>query len=57
MFHKNIFVAHLIGSQYLFQIIQTSLTVKIRENVVQSEIFEKDLRWRATNCFRNDGNI
>ena len=57
MFHKNIFVAHLIGSQYSFQIIQTSLTVKIPENVVQSETFEKDLRWRATNRFRNDGNI
>ena len=34
---KNIFVADLFGSQYLLEILWTSLTVKISENAVKSE--------------------
>ena len=41
---KNLFVADLLGSQYLFEILQTSLTVKNSENVVKSGCFEKLLR-------------
>ena len=33
---KNIFVADLLGSQYLFEILQTSLTVKNSKNVVKN---------------------
>ena len=42
---KNIFLADLSGSQYLFQILETSLTVQNSENVVKSGCFEKGLRW------------
>ena len=38
---KNILVADLSGSQYLFKILQTSLTVKNSENVVKSGCLEK----------------
>ena len=48
---KNILAADLSGSQYLFKILQTSLTVKNSENVVKSEYLEKRLRWRAPNFF------
>ena len=37
---KNIFVADLLGSQYLFEILQTSFAVKNSEIVVKSECFE-----------------
>ena len=37
---KNIFGADLLGSQYLFKILQTSLTVKDSENVVKSGSFK-----------------
>ena len=40
------FVGDLLGSQYLFEILQASLTVKNGENVVKSGCFEKRLRWR-----------
>ena len=36
---KNIFSGDLLGSQYLFVILQTSLTVKNSENVVKSGYF------------------
>ena len=36
---KNIFVANLLGSQYLFEILQISLTVKNSENIVKSGCF------------------
>ena len=47
----------LLGSQYLFEILQTSLTVKNNENGVKSACFEKLLRWRAPIFFRNEGRI
>ena len=40
---KNILLADLLGSQYLFEVLKASLTVKISENVVKSECFEKHL--------------
>ena len=54
---KNIFVPDLIGSQYLFEISQTSLTIKNSDSVVKSRCFEKLLRWRAPIFFRNEGGI
>ena len=48
---KNIFVADLLGSQYLFEILQTSLTVKNSENGVKYGCFEKCSRWRAPVFF------
>ena len=47
----------LLGSQYLFEILQTSLTVKNSENVVKSGCFEKRLQWRAPTLFRNEGGF
>ena len=44
---KNISVADLLRSQYLFKLLQTSLTVKNSENGVESGCFEKCSRWRA----------
>ena len=44
--HKFL-ISDLLGSQYLFEILQTSLTVKNNENGVKSGCFEKLLRWRA----------
>ena len=41
---ENIFVADLSGSQYLFEILKTSLTIKSNENVVKSGCFEERLR-------------
>ena len=45
--YKNNFVSDLLGSQHLFEILQTSLTFKNSENVVKSGCFEKCLQWRA----------
>ena len=53
VFYKNIFIADLLGSLHLFEIIQTSLTVKNSENVMESWCFEKLLQWRAPNIFQN----
>ena len=36
---KNIFLADLLASQFLFEILQTSLTIKSSENVVKSGCF------------------
>ena len=47
----------LSGSQYLFQILQTSLTVKNSENAVKSGCFEKSLRRRVPISFRIEGGI
>ena len=44
---KNVFVADLLGSQYLFEILQTSLTDKNSENRVRSGCS----RWRAPIFF------
>ena len=41
------FVGDLLGSQYLFEILQASLTAKNSENMVKSGCFEKRLRWRV----------
>ena len=54
---KKFFVADLLGSQYLFEILQPSLTVKNSENVVKSGCLEKRLRWTASIFFRNEGGI
>ena len=37
---KNIFLANLLGSQYLFELLQTSLIVRNSENVVESRCFD-----------------
>ena len=50
-------LAELLGSQHLFEISQTSLTVKNSENVVKSGCFKKLLQWRAPISFRNDRGI
>ena len=55
--YKNNFVSDLLGSQHLFEILQTSLTLKNSENVVKSGCFKKLLRWRAPIFFRNEGRI
>ena len=54
---KNIFLANLLGSQHLLEILQISLTFKNSEKVVKSGCFEKHLRWRAPIFPRNDGGI
>ena len=53
----KIFLADLLESQYLFEILQTSLTIKNSENVVKGRCFENRLRWRAPTFFRNEGEI
>ena len=35
---KNIFLANLLGSQHLLEILQTSLTFKNSENVVKVDV-------------------
>ena len=57
VFCKNIFVSDLLGSQDLFEILQTSHTFKNSENVVKSGCVENLLRWRAPIFFRNEGSI
>ena len=54
---KNIFAADLLRSQYLFEISQTSLTIKNSENGGKSGCFEKCSRWRALIFFQNEGTI
>ena len=54
---KSIFEADLLGSQHLFEILQTPLTVKNSENVVKSGCFEKYLRWRAPIFFLHEGGM
>ena len=50
-FCKNNLLADLLLSQYLFEILQTSLTVKNKENMVKRGCFEKFLRSRAPIFF------
>ena len=50
-------LADLLGSQYLFEILQRSLIVKNSENGVKSRCSEKWSRWRAPIFFRNEGGI
>ena len=54
---KSNFVADLLGSQSLFEILETSLIVKNSENVVKSECFEKCFQWRAPIFFWNEVGI
>ena len=54
---KSLLLADLLGSQYLLEILQSSLTVKNNENGVKSGCFEKLLQWRAPIFFRNEGRI
>ena len=54
---KKYFVAGLLGSQYLFEIVQTSLTVTNTENVLKNGCFKKHCRWRAQIIFRNEVGI
>ena len=54
---ENILSADLLGSQHLLEILQTSLTFKIREKLVKSGCFEKLLQWRAQSFFRDDVEI
>ena len=53
----KIFLADLLESQHLFEILLTSLTIKNSENVVKGRCFENRLRWRAPTFFRNEGEI
>ena len=55
--HKNNFVSDLLGSQHLFEILQTSLTFKNREGVVKSGYLKKRLRWWAPIFSGNEGGI
>ena len=55
--YKNNFVSDLLGSQHLFEILQTSLTFKNREGVVKSGYLKKRLRWWAPIFSRNEGGI
>ena len=50
-------LSDLLGSQYLFGILQSSLIVKNSENGIKSRCFEKWLRWRAPIFVRNEGGI
>ena len=54
---KNIFLADLSGCQYLFEILQTSLSVKNSENVVKSGCFEKRLGRRVVTFFQNQEGV
>ena len=54
---KNISQADWLGSEYSFEILQTSFTVKNSEKVVKSECFEKYLRWAAIIFLRNEAGI
>ena len=54
---KNIFLANLLGSQHLLEILQTSLIFKNTEKLVKSGCFEKLLRSRALILFQDDGGI
>ena len=49
---KNKFLADLLENQYLFEISQTSFTVKKSENMAKSGCFKKCLRWRAPMFFK-----
>ena len=42
--HKNNFISDLLGIQHLFEILQTSLTVKNSENGVKRGCFKKLLQ-------------
>ena len=46
----NIYIfwlTEILGSQYLFEILQISFTFKNSKNVGKSGCFEKRLRWKA----------
>ena len=45
------FSASLLESQYLFETLHTSPTIKNSKNVVKRDWFKKALRWRAPIFF------
>ena len=47
----KIFLAELLGTQYLFETYYTSLTTKSSENVVKIGCFQGPLCWRAPTTF------
>ena len=51
---KNISLADIVGSQYLLEILRTSLD---SENVVESGCFERHLWWNGPIFDRNEGGI
>ena len=53
----KIFLADLLGTQYLFEIYHTSPATKSSENVVKSGYLETPLCQRAPIVFRNEGGI
>ena len=54
---SNLYLADLCGSQYLFEILHISLTVKSSENLVKIGRFENTLRWKATMFFQSEVGI
>ena len=53
---KNIFVADLLGTPYLFELLQSSLTFKNSENVVKVDI-SKNVCDKERQFFQNQGGI
>ena len=53
---KKVFLVDLWESQYLFEMLQTSLTVKNSEHLVKSGCFEKRF-WRRAPFSLNEGGI
>ena len=54
---KKYFIADLLGSQQLLEVLQTSFTFKNYEKVIKSGCFENRLQWIAPIFFRNEGGI
>ena len=54
--YKNIALAEQLGSHSLSEILQTSVTVKISENMVKSGCFEKKFVMESDKIFR-DGEV
>ena len=54
---KNILLGDLLGSQHLFEILQTPLTFQNSENVVKKGCFEKTFPMESVNLFSNDRGI
>ena len=46
-----VLLADLLGSQYLLETLQTSLTFKNSENMEKNDCFNKNLRWRPFHFF------
>ena len=48
---KSVLLAHLLRTQHLLEMLQTSLTFKNTEKAVKIGCFEKRLQWRASVFF------